>query len=152
MTDIRMARSMWDRLDPAEQAIVATLALGDSSPATIEELAVRTELDPERARTAAIGLFQMGLLAREGDAQELPIGALPRLFLPREVGQVFRRVQDEIDAGDLSNSTMRVLLETLDDAELEESAGVWGLSIIPGQRRRSDHDRQLRCWRCAGHS
>ena len=143
MTDVRLARSMWDRLDPAEQAIVATLALGDSSPATIEDLAGRADLDPEAARTAAIGLFQMGLLAREGDAQELPIGVLPRLFLPREIGQVFRRVQDEIDAGDLSNSTMRVLLETLDDAELEESAGVWGLSIIPGQRRRSDLVAQI---------
>lgn len=143
MTDIRLARSMWDRLDPAEQAIVATLALGDSSPATIEDLAGRTDLDAERARTAAVALFQVGLLAREGDAQELPIGVLPRLFLPREIGQVFRRVQDEIDAGDLSNSTMRVLLETLDDAELEESAGVWGLSIIPGQRRRSDLVAQI---------
>lgn len=143
MTDIRLARSMWDRLDPAGQAIVSTLALGDSSPATVEDLAQRADLSPEEARTAAIALFQAGLLAREGDSQELPIGALPRLFLPREIGQVFRRVQDEIDAGDLSNSTMRVLLETLDDAELEEAASIWGLSIIPGQRRRSDLVAQI---------
>jgi hypothetical protein len=143
MTDIRLARSMWDRLDPAEQAIVTTLALGDPSPATIEELTARTDFDGGQARAAAVALFQGGLLAREGDAQELPIGVLPRLFLPREIGQVFRRVLDEIDAGDLSNSTMRVLLETLDDAELEEAAGVWGLSVIPGQRRRSDLVAQI---------
>ncbi len=143
MTDIRLARSMWDRLDPAGQAIVSALALGDPSPAPVEDLAQRADLTPDQARTAAIALFQAGLLAREGDSQELPIGTLPRLFLPREIGQVFRRVQDEIDAGDLSNSTMRVLLETLDDAELEEAATTWGLSIIPGQRRRSDLVAQI---------
>ena len=143
MTDIRLARSMWDRIDPAGQAIVSTLALGDPSPTTVEELADRVELQPAEVRAAAITLFQAGLLAREGDSQQLPIGTLPRLFLPREIGQVFRRVQDEIDAGDLSNSTMRVLLETLDDAELEEAATTWGLSIIPGQRRRSDLVAQI---------
>ena len=143
MTDIRLARSMWDRLDASEQAIVSNLALGDPSPATVEELAERAGRSPEEARVAAIALFQAGLLAREGDSQELPVGVLPRLFLPREIGQVFRRVQDEIDAGDLSNSTMRVLLETLDDAELEEAASIWGLSIIPGQRRRSDLVAQI---------
>lgn len=138
MTDIRHARSVWERLDPDAQVIVRDLALAESGPLTIEEVAGITGHSPAETRAAAIRLFQAGLLAREGDNQELPVGALPRLFLPREIGQVFRRVQDEIDAGDLSASALRVMLETLDDPELEEAATIWGIRVIPGQRRRAD--------------
>nr|MBA3276398.1 hypothetical protein [Chloroflexia bacterium] len=111
MTDIRHARSVWERLDPDAQVIVRDLALAESGPLTIEEVAGITGHSPAETRAAAIRLFQAGSLAREGDNQELPVGALPRLFLPREIGQVFRRVQDEIDAGDLSASALRVMLE-----------------------------------------
>ncbi len=138
MTGIRQARSMWDRLDNDSKIIVHSLAVGEAGSLTIEEIADRTGLPNDRTRAAAIRLFQAGLLAREGDSQELPVGVLPRLFLAREIGQVFRRVQDELDAGDLSRSALRVLLETMDDAELEEAAMIWGLSVIPGQRRRPD--------------
>ncbi|MBA2469748.1 MAG: hypothetical protein H0V37_10120 [Chloroflexia bacterium] len=138
MTDIRHARSVWGRLDREAQAIARDLALAESGPLTIDEIAGISGLSPAETRAAAIRLFQAGLLAREGDNQELPVGALPRLFLPREIGQVFRRVQDEVDAGDLSASALRVMLETLDDPELEEAATVWGITVIPGQRRRAD--------------
>lgn len=138
MTDIRHARSTWERLDRDAQEIVRDLALADSGALTIDEIAGITGLSPAETRLAAIRLFQAGMLAREGDNQELPVGALPRLFLPREIGQIFRRVQDEIDAGDLSGSPLRVMLETLDDPELEEAATTWGIRIIPGQRRRAD--------------
>jgi hypothetical protein len=138
MTDIRHARAAWDRLDRHARDIVRDLALSDSGALTIDEIAAMTGLPHEETRPAAIRLFQAGLLAREGDNQELPVGALPRLFLPREIVQVFRRVQDEIDAGDLSGSSLRVMLETLDDPELEEAATTWGIRIIPGQRRRAD--------------
>jgi len=138
MTDIRQARSAWSRLDPDAQVIVRELSAGEAGAVTVEELAQLAGLDATAARQAAIRLFQAGILSREGDNQELPVGALPRLFLPREVGQVFRRVQDEIDAGDLSGSPLRVMLEMLDDPELEEAATIWGIRVIPGQRRRSD--------------
>ncbi|MBA3379290.1 MAG: helicase-associated domain-containing protein [Chloroflexia bacterium] len=138
MTDIRYARSFWERLDPNAQTVVRDLAASESGALTIDELAALTRLSTSIARDAAILLFHSGLLAREGDNQELPIGALPKLFLPREVGQVFRRVQEEIDAGDLSDGALRTLLESLDDPELEEAAAIWGIRVIPGQRRRVD--------------
>jgi len=138
MTDIRYARSFWERLDPNAQTVVRDLAASESGALTIDELAALTELSTSITRDAAILLFHSGLLAREGDNQELPIGALPKLFLPREVGQVFRRVQEEIDAGDLSDGALRTLLESLDDPELEEAAAIWGIRVIPGQRRRVD--------------
>lgn len=138
MTDIRFARSAWERFDRDDQGIVRDLALAEAGALTIDEIAAISGLPHAETRAAAIRLFQAGLLAREGDNQELPVGALPKLFLPRETGQVFRRVQDEIDAGDLSGSALRVMLETLDDPELEEAATIWGIRIIPGQRRRAD--------------
>jgi hypothetical protein len=143
MTDIRYARSMWDRLDPASRRIVHDFAAGDGASRTVEEIAALTSLRPADVRSAVLSLFHAGILSREGDNQELPVGVLPKLFLPREVGLVFRRVQDEIDAGDLSGTPLRVLLETLDDAELEEAATTWGIRVIPGQRRRADLVSQI---------
>jgi len=138
MTDIRHARSVWERLDSHAQTIVRDLASTESAALTIDELAALTNLSTPVTRDAAIRLFQVGMLAREGDHQELPVGALPKLFLPREIGHIFRRVQDEIDAGDLSDSALRVLLETLDDPALEEAATIWGIRVIPKQRPRAD--------------
>ena len=143
MTDIRHARAVWDRLDPNSQAIVSDLALGDIGASTIAEIAARTGLSDSATRDATIRLFQQGILAREGDRQELPVGATPRLFLPRELVQIFRRVQDEIDAGDMATSSLRVLLEMLDDPEIEEAATTWGIKVVPGLRRRSDLISQL---------
>lgn len=138
MTDVRHARAVWERLDPNAQIVVHDLALAPSEPRTVADVATLTGVSDSVAREVAIRLYRSGMLAREGDNQELPIGAIPRLFLPRELAQVFRRVQDEIDAGDLSGSSLRVLLETLDDPEIEEAATIWGIRVIPGLRRRGD--------------
>lgn len=138
MTDVRHARAVWERLDPNAQTLVRDLALAPAEPRGVAEIATLTGLSDSVAREVAIRLYRAGMLAREGDNQELPIGAIPRLFLPRELAQVFRRVQDEIDAGDLSGSSLRVLLETLDDTEIEEAATTWGIRVIPGLRRRGD--------------
>lgn len=143
MTDPRYAREFWANLPDPEREIVRELAVRDLTGATIDEIADMTGLRPAAAREAAIRLFHGGVLAREGDTQELPIGILPRLFLPREVAGIMRRVQDELDAGDLSGNSLRVILETLDDAELEDAAMRWGLRVIPGQRRRSDLVQQI---------
>ncbi|MBA2277336.1 MAG: helicase-associated domain-containing protein [Chloroflexia bacterium] len=143
MTDVRAVRDAWDRLDPDEQALVAALALGDGEALTVADLAEHVGLPEAATRDAANRLFRAGILTREGDNQELPVGALPRLLLPRELMSLFRRVQDEIDAGDLSGSPPRVLLELLDDAELEEAAGIWGTKVIPGLRRRVELNDQI---------
>ena len=65
---------------------------------------------------------------------------------PKERDKAFRkfqRAQDELDAGDLSGTSLRVILETLDDTELEEAASKWGIRVIPGQRRRHDLIQQI---------
>ncbi len=138
MTDIRSARQIWVRLDSTQRLIVRELALSEADALPVVDIARMTNLPEPATRGTLIALFQAGILAREGDSQELPIGAVPKLFLPRELGLLFRRLQDEIDAGDLSRSSLRVLLQITDDAEIEEAATKWGLRIIPGLRRRSE--------------
>src|SRR5215218_1077433 len=140
MTDPRTMRDIWNRLDSAERAVVIALAdAPDSAPApTVDELAVRLGVTPAEARETALRLYRAGILARDGDDEPLPIGVVPRLLLPRELALQVRRIQDEMAAGNLAQSPLRVLLELLDDAELEAAAKIWGLRTVPGVARRRD--------------
>ncbi|HEU0163728.1 MAG TPA: hypothetical protein VFQ54_01715, partial [Thermomicrobiales bacterium] len=138
MTDIRSIRQAWEQLDATSQRIIRELALSEADALSVEDIAAAVALPVDQTRDALVRLFQAGILAREGDSQELPIGAVPKLFLPREMGLLFRRLQDEIDAGDLSRSSLRVLLEITDDADVEAAATRWGIRVIPGMRRRAD--------------
>lgn len=145
LTDPRAARSAWERLPADDRTIVRLLALADAADATptLAELAERLEISETEARERATHLYRVGLLAREGDDDPLPVGAAPRLFLPRELALLFRRVQDEIDAGDLVGTPLRALVELLDDAEIEEAAAAWGARVVPGLRARADLTEQL---------
>ena len=144
LIDPRAARSAWDRLAPDERAIVRLLAIGESDAApTLRELAARLDRTESAVRETAIRLYRIGILTREGDDDPLPVGAEPRLFLPRELALVFRRIQDEIEAGDLSNTPLRALLELFDDAEVEESAAIWGIRVVPGLRERPAITKRL---------
>jgi hypothetical protein len=138
LTDPRTVRDCWDRLPEDERAMVRLLAVSEETALTLPELAAHLGIDEAEARQIAARLYHKGIIAREGDDEPLPVGVLPRLFLPRELTSLFRRVQDEIDAGDVSGTPLRALLALLDDAELEEAARTWGLRIIPGLRSREE--------------
>src|SRR5215217_3953212 len=140
MTDPRTMRDVWDRLDPAERATVIALADApdEALAPTVDELAARLGVPAAEARETALELYRTGILFREGDDEPLPIGAVPRLLLPRELALQVRRLQDEMAAGNLAQSPLRVLLELLDDAELEAAAKIWGLRTVPGVARRRD--------------
>ncbi|MDP9366788.1 MAG: helicase-associated domain-containing protein [Chloroflexota bacterium] len=143
MTDPRAVRDAWDHLSSDEQNIVRLLALREDGVLTISEIADHLGINESAARETAAALYRVGILSREGDDDPLPVGAVPRLFLPRELALLFRRIQDEIEAGDLSGTPLRALLELLDDAELEEAAEIWGIQVIPGLREREDLGRQV---------
>lgn len=140
MIDPRAVRDLWDHLTDDERAVAAVLAgaSGSGDAPTVGELAARLGIDEERARTTALGLYRAGILAREGDDEPLPVGALPRLLMPREVALNFRRIEDEMAAGDLARAPLRVLIELLDDGELEGAARAWGLRTLPGVSPRQD--------------
>ena len=145
MTDIRTVRDVWERLGPEQQEVVRLLALADdaSSAPTLAELAGWLGVPALEARERAVQLYHLGLLAREGDDQPLPIGAEPKLFLPRELALLFRRLLDDIDAGDISTVPLPALMERLDDAEIETAASTWGLKVVPGTRDRDNLGRRL---------
>ena len=140
MTDPRAVRDVWDRLDPAQRAMAAAMA--DAPDATVsptlDELAAALGVAEPQARDTALYLYRAGILAREGDDEPLPVGATPRLLMPREIALNLRRLQDEMAAGDLTQSPLRALIELLDDAELESAARTWGLRSVPGVTRREE--------------
>jgi hypothetical protein len=140
MTDMCTMRDVWDRLDPADRAMVVALtdAPDEALAPTLDELATRLGVAVEEVRETALRLYRAGILARDGDDEPLPIGAVPRLILPRELALQVRRIQDEMAAGNLAQLPLRVLLELLDDAELEAAAKIWGLRTVPGVARRRD--------------
>lgn len=145
LTDPRTARDIWDRLTPEERAVA--LALADAAEEaiapTLAELASRMRVPEDAARETALGLYRAGILAREGDDEPLPVGVAPRLLMPRELALQFRRIQDEMAAGDSARAPLRVLIELLDDAELEGAAQTWGLRALPGVSQRQELTRRL---------
>jgi hypothetical protein len=143
MTDIRSARSFYANLTPDTAAIVRALALADRDLHTLPQIAELIGRPDDATRDAAIWLFYAGVLAREGDRQELPIGATPRLFLPRELEQVFTRVIDEIELGDMRRESLRSLLAILDDGDVEDAAQAWGIQVVPGIQGRDELTEEI---------
>jgi hypothetical protein len=138
MIDPVAARDVWARLAQNEAAMLRLLATGETreDSLTLAEVAAGLGVAEAEARETALRLYRVGLLAREGDADELPVGEAPRLFLPRELSMLFRRILDEIDLGDRSGTPLNVLVEWLDDGEVDEAAETWGVTTVPGVRRR----------------
>ncbi|MEZ4561264.1 MAG: helicase-associated domain-containing protein [Thermomicrobiales bacterium] len=140
MTDPRAMRDLWQQFTPSERALAAFLAdvADQERPPTVADLAGVLDATVEEARAVAARLYRLGVLAREGDDDPLPVGEEPRLLMPREVALNARRVQDEIAAGDLAASPLRVLIELMDDAELETTARAWGSPVLPGVASRAE--------------
>ncbi|HEV2529193.1 MAG TPA: helicase-associated domain-containing protein [Thermomicrobiales bacterium] len=138
MTDVRGGRDAWDRLDDREQSLVTLLSQSGDAAMAVADIARRLGESEATTHEIAARLYRVGIVARESDDDPLPIGAVPRLFLPIEIGQLFRRVRDERELGDLSSRPLPTLLTLMDDPELEEAAGYWGFRSIPGLYRRDD--------------
>lgn len=140
LTDPRAIRDLWEAITPEERQVALVLADApdDAEAPTLPILAAQADMSLMEARETALNLYRCGVLAREGDDDPLRVGEAPRLLMPREVALNIRRIQDEMAAGDLAQSPLRVLIELLDDAELEQAARIWGLSTLPGVARRPE--------------
>lgn len=140
MIDPRTMRDLWERLDDSQRDLARYLAAASDTgiAPTLAEIARHLAIAESSAREIALSLYHAGLLAREGDDEPLPVGESPRLLMPREVALSVRRIEDEMAAGNLVQSPLRVLIEFLDDAELEAVARIWGMRILPGVLRRPD--------------
>jgi hypothetical protein len=139
MTDLRAVRDFWTRRTPDEQDLIAWfVANGSDQGATINELSSELGQDEGTIRAIATKLYQAGALASTARQQPMAVGEIPRLFLTRELGQLFARIQDERDAGDFSNAAPSALLELLDDGDIQRAAELWGLESMPGLRTRRE--------------
>lgn len=143
LTDPTSARDLWSRLPPDERALITLLLSADESARPLAELAAQLGQPEADVRQIAARLYFKGIVVRIGDDDPLPVGEAPRLFLPREVGILFKRVTDEIAAGDVSHTPIAVLLQSRDDRQIEEAAEHWGVRVIPGLRTREEIMRQL---------
>lgn len=139
MLDLRAARDFWMRRPHDEREMIALfVASGSEQGMTIAELTGQLGHDEAATRAVATRLYQAGVLATATRPQPLAIGEQPQLFLPRELAQLFARIQDELDAGDISQAPLTALLELLDDADMQRAAELWGLESMPGLRTRRE--------------
>ncbi len=139
MTDLRATRDFWTRRSENEQQMITSFVADDSDRGSaVAELAAELGWDEAATRTTATRLYQAGVLATTARQQPAPVGETPRLILPRELSQLFARIQDERDAGDISMATPSTLLALLDDADIQRAAEIWGLEAIPGLRTRRE--------------
>ncbi len=84
LTDPRSVRDAWSTLGEPEQRMASLLSSSTTSIA-LSDLSRQIDLPEADTRELAISLYRSGWLAREGDDAQLPIGELPRLFMPREL-------------------------------------------------------------------
>ncbi len=139
LTDLRATRDFWMRRPHDEREMIAHYVATDADEGfTIDELADQLAVAEAAARTTATRLYQSGALATNARQQQLSVGELPRLFLPRELGQLFARIQDELVAGDVSKFPLPALLSMLDDTDIQRAAELWGLEPMPGLRTRRE--------------
>jgi hypothetical protein len=138
LSDPRAARDLWEELPPDERELIALLSDADDSALPLTSIADQLGKSEPEVRETATRLYHKGIVVREGDIEPLPVGEPAKLFLPRELALLFRRIRDEISAGDLSGESLRSLLARLDDREIEETAEHWGIHVVPGLRRREE--------------
>ncbi|MCO5224336.1 MAG: hypothetical protein M9953_03260, partial [Thermomicrobiales bacterium] len=135
MTDLRSVRDTWCRLNPTEQQIVTLLSAEGAEESTASRIAEILGVPMDGTVRAINNLFDWGIISASNDAQQ-PIGET--LLIPGELMLLFRRVNEEQQAGNLSSYPIRRLLELRDDVELEITATKWGLRAMPGLKRRAD--------------
>src|SRR5687767_10967408 len=83
MTRLTIARASWDTLEARlRSALEPILDAGDDGM-TQPELVAATGQTESAARKAVVDLFTHGYLALDGAEATLPIGELPRFFVPR---------------------------------------------------------------------
>lgn len=143
LSDPRTVRDAWDLLPDDEKAMIRLLATNDEPALTLPDLAVALGVPEADARDTATRLYRKAIVVREGDESPLPVGVLPRLFLPRELVRQFRRIELDLEDGDLSTQPFSALLKRLDDREIEAAAEIWAGRIVPGLREREELSAQI---------
>ena len=143
MTRLTVVRASWDALEPRLRTALGPLLDAGDDGLSLTQLATALGQPESSTRKAVVDLFAQGYLALEGTEATLPIGELPRFFVPRELAHALRRIAVEQTRGDFSGKPFSDLLATLDDHDIEEAASRWGIIVNPGYTRRSELEAEL---------
>jgi hypothetical protein len=139
MIDVWAARDAWERLKPVDRDVIRVLAGHDGAAVTPEVVATETGLDIEASRAVLRRLYAIGIVSMEiDDPDERFEGRAADLFLPREIGFVLKRIDDEYQPTVSGNDSLDDLLATVPYQELEEAAGLWGARVTPGVHARAE--------------
>jgi len=138
LTDPVAVREWLAEADPDLAALASYLVDQREAVMTVPEIADALSWELERTREAANALHRVGLIARDPEAESLPVGEMPRVVMSREISSVLQRVLTEIALGDRSQVPLVVLLEWLEDGELEDAAREWGLTVVAGATPRKE--------------
>lgn len=139
MTDLWSARDAWQQLDDRARDVIRAVEAHDGAAVTPDLIASETGLELEAAREALRRLYAIGIVSVEADEPEEHFDErAPELFLPREIGMVLRRVDDECRVTSIDDLTLDDLLATVPYAEIEEAASLWGARVTPGVHARAE--------------
>ncbi|HEX2281464.1 MAG TPA: hypothetical protein VHG52_06850, partial [Thermomicrobiales bacterium] len=139
MTDLWSARDAWNSLDTTSRSVIMALAAHDGSAVTPGIVASEIGLDAEETLKVLRRLYAIGIVSMEADDPEAHFEKRePELFLPREIGLVLRRVDEECRPTATLDLSLDDLLATVPYPEIEEAASLWGARVTPGVHARAE--------------
>lgn len=136
MTDIWTARDAWERLSPIGRQIVGALHAATPHGMALEQVGLACSLDVAQTRDEVQRLYAAGIVFVE--AATVQDSAVDIFFLPREIDQMFGRVEAEIGAPSPAELTLDALLATATYQELEDAATAWGARVVPAMHPRGE--------------
>lgn len=139
MIDIWAARDVWDQLGQPEREVVRAMVAHDGASMAPAAVARDTGLSEDIALQLLRRLYASGIVSIEAEDPELHFAQRdPELFLPREIGMVLGRVDQESGSPAVLDMPMDELLAVPSFPEIEEAAALWGARVTPGAHARSE--------------
>jgi hypothetical protein len=139
MIDIWSARDAWEQLDDLQRSVIRALADHDGAAVTPAVVARETGIDAAEAHNTLRRLYTAGIVSVEADDPESHFETHePELFLPREIGIVLRRIDEEYRPAEADAASIDELIATVPYPEIEEAAGLWGARVTPGVHARAE--------------
>ncbi len=139
MTDLWAARDAWQQLEEVERTVIRMMETHNGAAVTADTVASETGLDIDESNRVLRKLYAFGIVSIEADNPEEHFEKrAPELFLPREIGMVLKRVDEEQTDQQFNEESLEALLATVPYPEVEEAATLWGARVTPGVHARAE--------------
>lgn len=139
MTDLWAARDAWQQLDDVDRTVIRLMDSHEGKAVTPDIVASETDIELENVQKILRRLYAFGIVSMEADHPEEHFEKrAPELFLPREIGMVLKRVDEEQRETEFEDDSLDALLATVFYPEIEEAATLWGARVTPGVHARAE--------------